>query len=162
MLMDEVKIKKKIEDYLKYGRVFNYILKSNPSFYEDKLKVLFKNENLDSIENIKNRYYFKYNPSNLEFAENSIVREYKENELYEYLYISKFEFDGFINLNSSESIPEKVKITAKVIILTQNLGHIIDVMAKNSFKVIERKIEDSTILEKHEKCLIPLNLYLHR
>ena len=79
-------IKREIEDYLKYGIVFDYVLKKNTSLFSYKL------------ENIEyNNYWFEYNKDNIYFSEFPKISETSSSHGdFFYSYINDFKFVGYL------------------------------------------------------------------
>lgn len=95
-------LKREIEDYLRYGIVFDYVLKKNTSLFADKL------------ENIKyENYWFDYEKDNIYFSEFPKISEIfsRHGDLF-YSYINDFKFVG--NLCYSDYSHSEHKIDVRI------------------------------------------------
>lgn len=154
-------IEKQIKDFLLEGSVFTYILKSNPNLYKDKLELLFKEEMSNSIPYGALNYDFRYDPLSIIFKGDSILKKIKNHKLYEYLYISDFEFNGFLCRNDNDT---KINIDATFRVLTsrfisndsgrdhqaisrQLMPPLIRVLDTNAYEIFDKKDRDKRISE---------------
>jgi hypothetical protein len=150
------KIEKEIKDYLFEGNVFNFILKNNLFFFKDELELFFKNENLESIQDKGLYFCFLCNPSFIIIKGKPIIQEIKNNQNYEYLYITDFEYNGFIS--QSDELKHEVHLNATLKILTsrfipnynvhiQLISPIINLLDRNATEIFEYKDRDKRIPE---------------
>lgn len=146
----EDQIKQEVEDFLLSGSAFEYILKGNPTLYKDKLELLIDNDdntfNLDDIN-------FNYKSEGIRFIDKPIIVMFAEDitgiiNYYDALYISDFEFNGFIYISESNQVELKLEATLRI--FTRNsqvpnvngwieIPKIINVLDKDSFMIWDRK-----------------------
>jgi hypothetical protein len=117
-------IKQEVEEFLLSGMTFEYILKSNPNLYEDKLILLNSENDHDDQEFRLTHINFKYESEGIKFIGEPIIFKFPENDsgicnYYDALYISDFEFNGFIY--KIELNPIVLKLEATLRIFTRSL-----------------------------------------
>jgi len=152
-------IKQEVKDFLLSGLAFEYILKSNPTLYKDKLELLIDNclndDNTFNLDNIN----FNYKTEGIKFIGKPIIIRFSEDVIgninyYEALYISDFEFNGFIYISESNQIELKLEATLRI--FTRNsqvpningwieIPKIINVLDKDSFMIWDRKEKQNEI-----------------
>lgn len=158
-------IKQEVEEFLLSGLAFKYILKSNPNLYRDKLELLFTDHDDDPAFNLA-KINFNYEPSGIRFIGKPIIVRFPEDHAgninyYDALYISDFEFSGFIYVSDTNQIELSLEATLRI--FTRNskvpkvngwivIPEIINVLDIDSFMVWERK-EKSEEIKKLESLL---------
>ncbi len=106
-------IRQEVEEFLLFKDRFNLVLKRDDKLYKDKLAKIFIGEDFSLTKS----YHFICNPSYLKFIGNPIrIEQFEPDYLYEFLYISDFEYNGFVSL--SDDIPYEIKIEGTIKVLT--------------------------------------------
>ncbi len=159
-------IKSEVEDFLRKGLVFEYILKSNPSIYYDSIVKIFNKAT--PPENFINLIYFDYKPEEIVFLGNPLIHRFfqndfeKENSYYEALYISDFEFKGLIGMPNTQSI--SIKIEATVVIFVRNIilppvnmvvvPDLINVLDKEAYYILDKNQKQNELNKLQQKLSI--------
>jgi len=155
-------IVREITNYLQNGNVFEHILRRNPKLYLSELKQLFTNE-IDPDLDVENLLYtIECNEAYLTFKGKPIVRVLENSNCYKTLFISDFNYNGFIYNNAKKL---KLTINATVMICTRKpippnnekadwyvrpepinaTSEYIDVMDKSSYEVWKMEDKDRKV-----------------
>jgi hypothetical protein len=152
-------IKQEVEDSLLSGKTFDYMLKSNPTLYKDKIELLTDNylndDNTFNLDNIN----FDYKTEGIKFTGEPIIIRFAEDDIgnfnyYEALYISDFEFNGLIYISESNQIELKLEATIRIFARNSQVPNvngwieipkIINVLDKDLFMIWDRKEKQNEI-----------------
>lgn len=104
--MERQDVKYNIENYLRYGRVFNYALKKDANLYINKLSAFdYRN------------YWFEYEESDIVFYDLIFIDDIttEQGDFY-YVYISDFKFTGKLCYSDEDSVEHNFDIFLKATI----------------------------------------------
>jgi hypothetical protein len=105
---DFTSIKNEIESYLRYGNVFDYVLKKNPKVYQESLELI-----------PVGKHWFEYKQSDINFISHTLL-DITTNDRgdFFYRYVSDFNFTGNIcyseNDHREHKLPVKIDATVRV------------------------------------------------
>lgn len=166
----ENQIQKEVEEFLLSGLAFSYILKSNPTLYQDKLELLLNQNMNDDPEFNLMKINFNYEPEGIRFIGKPIIKKLTKDHLvnsnyYEALYISDFVFEGFIYISELNQIGLKLEATLRI--FTRNsqvpevygwieIPQIINVLDKDSFMIWERQEKHNEIKRLEDQLHIKI------
>lgn len=105
---DPTSIKNEIESFLRYGNVFDYVLKKNPKVYQESLELI-------SV----GRYWFEYDRSDITFVGQTFLdTTINDRGEFFYRYVSDFSFTGNICYSDTDhrehKLPVKIHATVRV------------------------------------------------
>lgn len=121
--MTQQNIIENIENYLKYDRVFYYVLKKNPNIFVDKLSSI----------NFKD-YWFEYEQQDIIFTDLVLFDNTTndQGDLF-YVYISDFNFKGSLCYSDNDYKEHKIDVDLKATIrVFKNLDFDIDISNKTN------------------------------
>jgi len=159
-------IQQEIEEFLLSGFVFEYILRSNPTIYKDKLGLLSIQNPDDELTFNFDNINFNYKPDGIKFIGKPIIKRFAEDytgssNYYEALYISDFNFEGFIYVSELNQIELKFEATLRIFARNSQVPNIngwieipkiINVLDKNAYMVWKRQ-DKQTEIKKLEDLL---------
>jgi hypothetical protein len=105
---DLTSIKNEIESFLRYGNVFDYVLKKNPKVYQKSLGLI-----------PDGKYWFEYKQSDINFIGHTFL-DTTINDRGDsfYMYVSDFNFTGKISYSDTDhrehKLPIKIDATIRV------------------------------------------------
>ena len=157
--LNKYEIKREIEDFLRYGNVFDYVLKKNTLLFSDKLA---------NVE--YNNYWFEYEKDNITFSEFTEISETfsRHGNLF-YSYINDFKFVGNLCYSDYSHNEHKIEVNIKATLRIYKCpGHEIDLSDRtNHIEVwdeIQKVINLSKIIADEQIKdleLIPYDLSLY-
>lgn len=101
VISDLSSIKSEIETFLRYGNVFDYVLKKNPKLYQKSLEFIQDSE-----------YWFEYNQCDINFIGHTLLdTSINDRDDFFYIYISDFNFNGNICYSDAQFREHKFPIT---------------------------------------------------